>query len=128
MQRDAGVHLQHALLARSVVCSYLCICTFRHQLQVVACLFWGVAQLLRLPALQGTVGSTCGPVCSQHCCHLQAPVYLLHPGAEYQVGVALVNPPSGQQLPIRSVSWLRVAPVDGTPLALDLEQEEGEWC
>ena len=55
-------------------------------------------------------------------------MYLLHPGAEYQVGVALVNPPSGQQLPVKSVSWLRVAPVDGTPLALDLEQEEGEWC
>ena len=82
----------------------------------------------RLPTLQGAAGSAGGPVWSQRWCYLQAPVYLLQPGAEYQVGVALVHPPSGQQLPVKSVSWLRMAPVDGTPLALDLEQEEGEWC
>ena len=95
---------------------------------MITWLFWDAAQFLRLTALQGAAGSACGPVWSQRCCHLQAPVYLLHPGAEYQMGVALVHPPSGQQLPIKSVSWLRVAPVDGAPLALDLEQEEGEWC
>lgn len=54
------------------------------------------------------------------------PVYLLHPGGEYHLGVSLFHPPSGQRVQVQGVAWVRVAVADGRPITLDVEQDQGQ--
>ena len=53
------------------------------------------------------------------------PLYLLHPGGEYHIGVSLFHPPAGQRLPVGGVAWVRVAVGDGQAVTMDVEQDEG---
>ena len=53
------------------------------------------------------------------------PVYLLHPGGEYHIGVTLFHPPAGQRLPVGGVAWVRVAVSDGQAVTMDVEQDQG---
>lgn len=54
------------------------------------------------------------------------PVYLLHPGGEYHVGVSLFHPPAGQRVPVGGAAWVRVAVSDGQVVTMDVEQDQGE--
>ncbi len=56
----------------------------------------------------------------------QQPVYLLHPGGEYHIGVSLFHPPSGQRVQVQGVAWVRVAVADGQTVTLNVERDQGE--
>ena len=53
------------------------------------------------------------------------PVYLLHPGGEYHIGVSLFHPPSGQRVPVKGAAWVRVAVADGQTVSMDVERDQG---
>ena len=53
------------------------------------------------------------------------PVYLLHPGGEYHLGVTLFHPPAGQRVPVGGAAWVRVAVSDGQAVTMDIEQDQG---
>lgn len=53
------------------------------------------------------------------------PVYLLHPGGEYHIGVSLFHPPAGQRVPVGGAAWVRVAVSDGQAVTMDIEQDQG---
>ncbi|KAK9810260.1 hypothetical protein WJX72_007489 [[Myrmecia] bisecta] len=52
---------------------------------------------------------------------LEDPVFLLHPGGEYHLGISVLHPAAGRVLPIKCASWVRIQPVDGEPLTLDVD-------
>lgn len=58
--------------------------------------------------------------------NLEDPVFLLHAGAEYHIGINVIHHPDGQRLPIKRAAWIRIAPVDGRALTLDVTREENE--
>ena len=53
------------------------------------------------------------------------PVYLLHPGGEYHIGVSLFHPPSGQRVPVGGAAWVQVAVADGQAVSMDVEEDQG---
>lgn len=53
------------------------------------------------------------------------PVYLLHPGGEYHIGVSLFHPPTGQRVPVGGAAWVRVSVGDGQAVSMDIEQDQG---
>ncbi|KAA6427596.1 MAG: hypothetical protein FRX49_02259 [Trebouxia sp. A1-2] len=61
----------------------------------------------------------------------QQPVYLLHPGGEYHLGVSLFHPPSGQRVQVQGVAWIRVAVGDGQAVTMTVDRDQdvegGDW-
>lgn len=53
------------------------------------------------------------------------PVYLLHPGGEYHIGVSLFHPPAGQRVPVGGAAWVRVAVSDGQAVTMDVGHDQG---
>lgn len=60
------------------------------------------------------------------CEGFQEPVYLLHPGGEYHIGVSLFHPPSGQRVQVQGVAWVRVGVADGQAITLDVDRDQGQ--
>jgi len=56
----------------------------------------------------------------------QQPVYLLHPGGEYHLGVSLFHPPSGQRVQVQGVAWVRVAVGDGQAVTMTVDRDQGQ--
>ncbi|DBA96678.1 TPA: hypothetical protein ACH3X1_015529 [Trebouxia sp. C0004] len=61
----------------------------------------------------------------------QQPVYLLHPGGEYHLGISLFHPPRGQRVQVQGVAWVRVGLGDGQAVTMSVDRDQdvegGDW-